>query len=98
MFSAPWAISASIIFRRAEASVSSPRPRKLMSAFWQYRQPRVQPEKKTAPLPPGPAKTGSSQKWRITLATRIRPGIRQKPSRPADRLTPQARGQRVQAV
>ena len=77
MFSAPWAINASIADRRPAESICRPWRRWLMAWFWQYRQPRVQPEKKMAPLPPGPARAGSSQKWRMILATRSLPGRRQ---------------------
>ena len=41
----------------------------LMARFWQYLQPRVQPPKNTAPLPPAPARAGSSQRWRMAFAT-----------------------------
>ena len=51
-----------------------------MARFWQKRQPRVQPPKKTAPLPPLPASTGSSHLWSMVFATRAVSGQRQKPS------------------
>ena len=48
--------------RRSRAvSSGAPKPPRLICAFWQKRQPRVQPEKKTAPLPKLPEITGSSQ-------------------------------------
>jgi hypothetical protein len=48
-----------------------------MARFWQYLHPKVQPPKNTAPLPPLPAKAGSSHLWSMALATKAVSGQRQ---------------------
>ena len=50
-----------------------------MAEFWQYLHFSVQPPKNTAPLPPFPARAGSSHLWTIALATKAVSGHRQKP-------------------
>jgi hypothetical protein len=70
----------------------------LMAIFWQYLQPKVQPPKKIAPLPPFPASAGSSHLWIMAFATSAVLGAPQKPFSPSVRFTPQRRGQSSQFV
>ena len=63
-----------------------------MAAFWQYLHFNVQPPKKTAPLPPLPARAGSSHLWSMALATSAVSGQPQKPVFPAVRSAPHILG------
>jgi len=67
-----------------------------MAAFWQYLQPKVQPPKKIAPLPPLPARAGSSHLWSMVLATKAVAGQPQKPTSPAVLSTLHRRGHNSQ--
>ena len=51
MFCTPSSMSRSKISRRCADEISLPQPWREISSFWQNRQPSVQPEKNTAPLP-----------------------------------------------
>ena len=73
---------------------TSPR---LISLFWQNTHRRLQPEKKTAPLPRVPDMHGSSPKCGAARATIGASGTAQKPNCPPARSTPQPRGQTEQS-